>query len=138
VIFVDANVPMHAAGRPHPLRIPCQRALEAVVLGRVSIASDVEVVQEILHRYTASGQRGRAIALARAFTDLLDELYPVGRADIELAMELHARPELPARDSLHWAVMQRNGIDTILTADRHFEALPGITRVDPPEWERLL
>ena len=36
---------------------------------------------------------------------------------------------LSARDALHVAVMQRAGIDRILSFDRGFEACPGIVRL---------
>jgi len=43
------------------------------------------------------------------------------------------RPEVTPRDALRYAVMQRNGITRIITADTHFSSLPGIERVDPRE-----
>jgi predicted nucleic acid-binding protein len=36
---------------------------------------------------------------------------------------------LSARDAIHAAVMQRHGISTIMTFDRGFAALPGISIV---------
>ena len=45
-----------------------------------------------------------------------------------------AYPGMPAADLTHVAVMQAAGIDTIMSADRDFDRLAGITSVDPLEW----
>ena len=39
------------------------------------------------------------------------------------------RPDLTARDAVHLAVMREHGIEHIVSFDRHFDGLPGITRV---------
>ncbi|MXY16055.1 MAG: VapC toxin family PIN domain ribonuclease, partial [Acidobacteria bacterium] len=52
-MFVDANVPMYAAGRNHAFKAPSARFMLAVARRRVDAVSDVEVLQEILHRYAA-------------------------------------------------------------------------------------
>lgn len=53
LVFVDANIPMYAAGVEHPLKQPCVAMLEAIAKGSLGAVTNVEVVQEILHRYTA-------------------------------------------------------------------------------------
>jgi predicted nucleic acid-binding protein len=40
---------------------------------------------------------------------------------------------LSARDLLHAAVMTRIGADQIVSADRGFDRLPDLTRLDPAE-----
>jgi len=44
------------------------------------------------------------------------------------------RAHLPVRDAVHAAVMARHGVRLIVTADRHFEGVPGVVRVDPGGW----
>jgi predicted nucleic acid-binding protein len=139
VIFVDANIPMYAAGTPHPLRAPCQEITLAIADGSLDVVTDVEVIQEILHRYTSIGQRMRAVALAREFAALVGAILPVTSVEMTLSIDLHvAHQRLTARDSLHLAVMRLNQLTAILSADRHFDELPGIERIDPVEWTRLL
>lgn len=53
VVFLDVNVPMYAAGADHPHKAACVWAMEEVAEGRLAVAIDVEIVQEILHRYSA-------------------------------------------------------------------------------------
>lgn len=63
-----------------------------------------------------------------------DGVLPVTGEDVRRAaalLELLAGVGLSPRDCLHLAVMERAGIERIVTADAAFDHAPGITRVDP-------
>ncbi len=61
-----------------------------------------------------------------------DRIEPIYAADVSHAAELaDANPELGGRDLLHAAVMQRLGLRRIVRADRGFDRLDGIERLDP-------
>ena len=48
------------------------------------------------------------------------------------ALELLVRhPGLPARDALHVATMEAHGVERLLSADRHFDQIDTVMRVDP-------
>jgi predicted nucleic acid-binding protein len=54
----------------------------------------------------------------------------VEEADVLAAKDLvHAHRQLSARDALHAAVMRRREITEILSFDRRFDAVAGITRL---------
>jgi len=135
VHFVDANIPMYAVGAEHPLKGPCVAILEAIARGRLMAVTDAEVLQEILHRYTALGHRERAIEVCRLFLRVVPDVLPVTREAVERALDLHAQfPQLQARDSLHLAVMRLHKISRILSADRHFDGIPDLLRLDPSDF----
>jgi hypothetical protein len=83
--FIDTNVPMYAVGADHPLKRPCLAILEAVATGALTAVTDVEVLQEILHRYTALGQRTRAAEVARLFLQVVPEALPITKETFVLA-----------------------------------------------------
>ena len=130
--FIDANVPMYAAGAEHPLKEPCLAILRSIASGELAAVTDVEVCQEIVHRYTALGERQQALHVARLFIEVVPEVLPIEKQDLLLSLEMHERyPVLTARDSLHAAVMHNNDIRSIISADRHFDEVDGIERIDP-------
>ena len=92
--------------------------------------TDAEVLQEILHRYTAIGQREAIQPAFDALLGVTDEVLPI---DIDVAQRARAivleRPQLSARDAVHVAVMQAHGIERILSFDTGFDHLPGIRRL---------
>jgi predicted nucleic acid-binding protein len=130
VIFVDSNVPMYLVGADHPNKHAARRLLERVVADDEALATDAEVLQEILHRYVAIGRRD---AIGPAFDSVLgvvDVVHPIELEDAHRARRLVVgAPHLSARDSIHLAVMQRRGIDRILTFDTGFDGIVGITRI---------
>jgi predicted nucleic acid-binding protein len=74
-VLVDANVPMYAVGTAHPLKRPCVDFLNAVARGEIVALTDAEVLQEILHRYSALGQRGRAIQVVQLFVKVVPVVF---------------------------------------------------------------
>jgi predicted nucleic acid-binding protein len=137
-VFIDANVPMYAVGAAHPFKQPCVEFLEAVARGEVTALTDAEVLQEILHRYSALNKRERAIEVVRLFVGVVPTVLPVTLADIEGALDVHQRYRgLQARDSLHVAVMINNRVRRILSADQHFDAVSEVQRFDPACWTQL-
>ena len=55
-VFIDANVPIYAAGRDHPYKGPCARILRILADDPQSFLTDSEVLQEMMHRYLSLGQ----------------------------------------------------------------------------------
>jgi hypothetical protein len=121
---------MYLVGASHPHKIGAQRWLEELVSARERLATDAEVLQEILHRYV-SIERPDAIQPAfDALLGVVDDVFPVDRSAVERAREIVlGRKGLSARDAVHLAVMQAHGINRILSFDRGFDNYPGITRL---------
>jgi hypothetical protein len=121
---------MYLVGASHPHKIGAQRWLEELVSARERLATDAEVLQEILHRYV-SIERPDAIQPAfDALLGVVDDVFPVDRSAVERAREIVlGRKGLSARDAVHLAVMQAQGINRILSFDRGFDNYPGITRL---------
>lgn len=130
MIFVDSNVPMYLVGAPHPHKADSQRLLERCVAERERLVTDAEVLQEILHRYAAIARRDAIAPAFEALLSVVDEVFPIELADVERARDvLLAAAQLSARDALHAAVMERRGVEAILTFDVGFDAVPGVRRL---------
>lgn len=131
-VFIDTAVLMYAGGAEHPLRESCRRILDQVADGEMEAVISVEVVQEILHRFIAVRRPELGIAMAREALDLFAPVLPVTHAVMRRMPDLAARyPNLAARDLLHVATCQQEGIGEIVSPDRGFDAVEGIRRLDP-------
>ena len=139
--FLDANLPIYAAGRPHSLKIPCEDVLAFVSQHEGRFITSAEVLQELVHVYRAVHawtDRG-----ARVFADFARLME--GRTESLLAEDVlrgaelaDTYPRLSARDLVHVAVMERAGATAIVTADTSFDNLHGIERLDPAKATRWL
>lgn len=132
-VFIDANIPMYAAGAAHPLREHSQQLIRALAAGQLDGVTDAEVFQEILYRYFHIGERVKGFRVFDGFYRvMLGRILPVEDADVYEARSVAERyPTLNPRDAIHAALMARHGIQDIVTADTHFEAVEGIRRIDP-------
>ena len=134
VFFLDVNVPMYAAGQPHAYRQACAWVLGEIANGRMAVAIDVEIVQEILYRYGALKRWRLAVALASELLSLVPLVLPVTLADARRSLALferYAAGGVTARDVFHAAVMQNNDLTTIISTDEHFDQIEGLTRLSP-------
>jgi predicted nucleic acid-binding protein len=137
IVFLDANVVMYAVGSEHPYRLPCQQVMSAIVNDMLRAAIDTEIVQEILHRYGALRRYAEAVAIAQDLLSVVNLVYPVTLRDIRHALELfsaYSAQGVQARDTIHAAVMQNNGIRAIISADQHFDLIEEIERIDPQDF----
>ena len=130
MILVDSNVPMYLIGAAHPNKIDAQRMLERCLNDDEKLVTDAEVLQEILHRYVAIGRREAIQPAFDALLGVVDEVFSIERVDASRAKDIVlGNPRLSARDALHVAVMERHGIQRILTFDADFDTVPGVIRV---------
>jgi predicted nucleic acid-binding protein len=136
--FLDSNVFTYATGTEHPYRDPCRAVLAALADGALIGETSVEVVQEAAHvRVRRSGRRADARELAdriqRACT-----VHAFEPADLARALEIFVADEsLPMRDAVHAAVALGRGVATLVSADRDFDRVPGVSRVDPLDRDSL-
>jgi hypothetical protein len=134
VFFLDVNVPMYAAGKPHPRKEACVWLLTEIANQRLPVAIDTEIIQEVLSRYGALERYDLAVEMASNLLDLIPTVLPVGPKDVQRAVHLfeqYAPEGVKGRDVLHAAVMQTNGLTKIISMDNHFDRIVGITRLDP-------
>ena len=129
MIFVDSNIPMYIVGAAHPNKDLARHLLERAIVNGERMVTDAEVLQEILHRYVAINRRDAIGPAFDAILGIVDAVLPVERSDVERARNLLATPNLQARDAIHVAIMQRHDVDRVLSFDRAFDEVPGLTRI---------
>jgi len=121
---------MYLVGSPHPHKADAQRLLEKLIANRERLVTDAEALQEILHRYVAIDRRDAIQPAFDALLGVVDEVLSVDRVAVERAKQIVlGYRQLSARDAVHLAVMEQNGIRQILSFDAGFDAFPGIARL---------
>ena len=129
-VFVDSNIPMYLVGGPHPHKVDAQRLLEQSISSGARLVTDAEVLQEILHRYTAIGRRSAIQPAFDALLGVVDEVCLIDRDVVERAKRIVlGKPRLSARDAVHLAVMETRRISAIMSFDAGFDQYPGVGRV---------
>ena len=130
MILLDSNIPMYLVGADHPHKRNAQRLVDTFISERQRLVTDAEVLQEILHRYASVNRRSTIQPAFNALLAVVDEVFPVDLNTMERAKQIVlAYAELSARDAVHLAIMEQQGVDRILSFDKGFDRYPGVTRL---------
>jgi predicted nucleic acid-binding protein len=133
-VFIDTAVIMYAGGAPHPMRSHCVDLLTAVVERRIEAVTSAEVIQEILHRFTAIDRRLVGAQMAEAALDIFAPVLPINEAIMRRMPNLVAKyQQLSARDLVHVATCEAAGIDLIVSPDRGLDQVDELRRIDPKD-----
>jgi predicted nucleic acid-binding protein len=131
VILVDANIPMYLVGGAHPNKERARVLLERAAASGERLVTDAEVLQEIVHRYTAIRRKDAIVAAFDAVLSVIDEVFPIERSDVERAHRILLDDgDLTARDAVHVAVMLRHDVEQVMSFDRGLDGIPGIVRLE--------
>jgi predicted nucleic acid-binding protein len=130
VIFIDSNIPMYLVGVAHPHNVDARRLLEEAIGNGERLVTDAEVLQEILHRYTAIDRRAAIQPAFDALLGVVDEVFAVDVTAVQRAKEIvYGKPRFSARDAIHLATMEAHGANRIMSFDAGFDGYPGVDRV---------
>jgi hypothetical protein len=132
--LIDANVLVYARGAPHPYRDACRNLLAEVEAGRDEANVDTEILQEIVHVYWYRRRLERGLDYLDRLLVLFPTPFPVTGEIITTARHILAdHPQLQPRDAIHAAVVLNQSLEAIISADRAFDEIAEITRLDPLE-----
>jgi predicted nucleic acid-binding protein len=130
LIFIDSNIPMYLIGGAHPHKAEAQLIIERLIAAGQRLVTEAEVLQEILHRYTAIAKLEAIGPALQVTLDIIDDVLPVEKADVLRAAEIAQNPALlSARDAVHIAITERHRVRSILSFDSDFDRWPGIERI---------
>ncbi len=130
MILVDSTIPMYLVGAPSPSKDEARRLLEDCIGRGERLVTDVEALQEILHRYRVVRRPGAIQPAFDALLGVVDEVFPVDAGDIARAKDLMlGLVPLPARVALHSAVMRRREVTRVMSFDPEFDAVGWVERV---------
>ena len=140
VVFIDANIPIYAAGRDHPYKEPCARIFRMIAENPARFVTSAEVLQELVHHYMRSGRWGLGREVLKGFAELMHgRIEPVSVQDVLIAADLaDGLQGVSARDLFHAAVMRRLETTRLISADRDFDQIDGIERLDPTSIEEWI
>ena len=120
---------MYLVGTAHPNKANARQLLEAAIAASERLVTSAEVLQDILHRYVAIDRRDAIQPAFGALLGIVDEVIAIELADVVRARDfVMGMSDLSARHALHVAVMARENIERIMTFDKAFDRVPGVSR----------
>ena len=134
--LLDTNIFVYAHGRPHPYAEACRFLLSQMGQEHLEYTVDTELLQEIMHLYSARGQRSFGLALFDDIVTMFPDPLAIGRDEMLEARRLvQEYSVLSPRDAIHAAVVLQHDLEGIVSADRGFDEVIGLRRYDPIDAE---
>ncbi len=131
--LVDTAVFAYALGGSHPMKQPCLRVISAAGAGEIELHASVEMLQELTFHRMRRTDRRSAVRQARDAATLC-VLHDFDVAVLDRALELIATSDsLGGRDAVHAATALHHGLPSIISPDHAFDAVAGLSRVDPAD-----
>ena len=141
MIVLDTTVLVYAVGAQHRMAEPCRRLIESIGEGRVTATTTPEVIQEFVHVRARRRARGDAVALGRAYAELLSPLMVIDARALTDGLGAFARSKkIGAFDAVLAATALLAEAEAIVSADAAFAEVRGLTHWDPAgaELKRVL
>jgi predicted nucleic acid-binding protein len=133
--FLDTNILLRHLLQDHPEQSPRATAyLARIELGEIKVRTADTVVFETV--FTLQRQYGHPKAAVRDNLLPLLELPGIvlpGKRGLRKVFDLYVERNLSFIDAYHVVLMQQLGLDHIVSFDRQFDRVPGVTRIEPGE-----
>ncbi len=132
MIVLDTTVLVYAVGEAHDLAEPCRRLIQEIGAGRVRATTSAEALQEFVHVRARRRTRRDAVALGRAYVELLSPLLAIDEDAVLGGLRLFERlPRLGAFDAILAAAAIRSEAQALISADGAFGGVHGLHWIDP-------
>lgn len=132
-VFVDTSVLLLASGAADPRREECQQFLRRCTAPDVLIHVSAEAIQEFVFHRMRRVERRTALAETERIRSA-STVHAFDGAVIDHMLRLLAVTGLSGRDAVHAATAIVAGFDQIVSVDRDFDGIPGLSRIGPAEW----
>jgi predicted nucleic acid-binding protein len=138
VIVLDTTILVYAVGDDHALRESARAIVDAVGSGTVHATTTAEAIQEFVHVRARRRDRRDAVAVGRAYADLLSPLLPVDEDALRDGLELYQRHEaLGCFDAVLAAAARSGGHEALVSADSAFGTIENLPFVDLADAARV-
>lgn len=133
-MYVDSNVFFCAKIADPRYGEACARIIEDIAIGELRAAASALVILEVASALKKYGL-GRAVrGEINAICSLGMILDPVDEIVLGWVGEIHHETGVDPYDCVHAATMRKLGVTEILSADKDFDKIPAIRRIDPKNY----
>jgi hypothetical protein len=133
-VYVDSNVFFCAKIADPRYGEACARIIEDIAGGRLRAVASTLVVLEVASALRKYGLKRAVVDEINAICSLGITLDPLDESVVGRAGEIHHETQMHPYDCAHVATMRKLGVTEILSADKDFDKVSGILRIDPKSY----
>jgi predicted nucleic acid-binding protein len=134
-VYLDSNVFFYAKIMDRAFGKSCSNVLRKVASGAVDASTSALVAVEVANALRKYGLAKEVTAEVRAIFSLGMEVFHLDATDVREAAEIFAEANIGPYDCAHAAIMRRNGVKEIISADKEFDKINWLKRLDPRSFD---
>ena len=134
-VYLDSNVFFYAKIMDRVFGKSCSNVLRKVASGTMEASTSALVAVEVANALRKYGLSREVTAEIRAIFSLGIDVYHLDATDVQEAGEIFGEAKIGPYDCAHAAIMRRNGLKEIISADKEFDQLKWLKRLDPRSLE---
>jgi len=129
--FIDSNVFFYAKILDREYGEACAKIVRKIAEGEVKAVTSVLVIIELVNalRKYKLGEEARNVVDATFSLDM--SIYEIDSTDVRSAMMIFDEFKISPYDCVHASTMKRAGITSIISADKEFDRISWMKRLDP-------
>jgi len=131
VYFIDSNVFFYAKILDREYGDVCAKILDEIVKGELEAVTSTLVVIELANALRKFGLGNEVKEVIDAVFSLDVPVYEVDSLSVRDAAVIFNEFRISPYDCVHAAVMKRAGIVDVISADKDFDKIAWIKRLDP-------
>jgi len=135
MIYVDSNIFFYAKIMDRKYGKACAKIIEDIVHGKIKASISPLVVIEVANALRKYGMEKEVKDTMDAILSLNMDIPPLDEIIVRMAAEIFEKFGISPYDSIHVATMQTHGIKEIISADKEFDKITSIKRIDPLHYE---
>lgn len=137
-VYIDSNIFFYARIMDKSYGESCSSILRSISAGKINASISTLVPIEVVNALRKYRLNRSVAAEVRAIMSLPIEIHPVEASDVTDAVEVHEESGGSPYDCVHVAIMKRHDMNVIVSADRDFDRIGGLRRVDPKTFSGTL
>jgi len=130
-VYLDSNVFFYAKIMDGAFGKSCSNVLRKVASGALEASTSALAAVEVANALRKYGLAKEVTAEVRAIFSLGMEVYHLDATDVREAAEIFVEANIGPYDCAHAAIMRRNGLKEIISADKEFDKIKWLKRLDP-------
>ena len=129
--FIDSNIFFYAKIMDRKYGAACARILRWIDSGDIAAATSALAIIEVANALRKYGLSDEVKNVIDAMLSLEISILQVDSTDVRRGVDIFNISRISPYDCIHAAVMNKAGIKEIISADKEFDKVAAITRLDP-------
>lgn len=132
--FIDSNIFFYAKIMDKEYGKECARVLNTIAEGGLKATTSSLAIIELANALRKYGLSKEVKKVVDAIFSLDIQIFPVDHIDVRNAAEIFDKTGISPYDCTHLAIMKKAETNKIISADKEFEKISWIKRVDPKDF----